>query len=199
MRWVSAPGASGKKSRFGGATEPLVWAEFHLYQSANGLYIHNAEVKEDFLSVRSEPKRLFTAMRCYKRVKQILMTGHESNQILTILFNIMLTLDNNCPEEIAEFRFNWRLLRALGLAPSLRTCSECGSLLKDELHWSNDGLLCAMCGGGAGKSPLGMLRNLQKAALLDYRRFAEWSKRQEHSDFYLNNTKKLMMFFTNFN
>lgn len=196
MRWVSAPGATGRKNRFGGATEPLVWAEFHLYQSANGLYLQNAEVKEDFLSIRSKPKRLLTAIRCYKRVKQILMAGHESNQILTILFNAMLLLNEDCPEEIVEFRFNWRLLRALGLAPSLHSCCCCGLPLKDELRWSDDGLLCVRC--VTGKSPPDALKDLQKAALLDYPRFVEWSKRQKYSNFYLDNLQKLIIFFSNF-
>lgn len=199
MRWVSAPGASGKKTRFGGATEPLIWAEFHLYQSANGLYLQNAEVREDFLSVRSKPARLLTAMRCYKRVRHILMAEHESNQILTILWNTMLALNEKCPESIVEFRFNWRLLKALGLAPSLQTCSECGSHLKEELCWSQDGLLCARCKNMPDSLPQNALINLQRAVLLDQARFVGWSKQQSQDSFFSENTKKLLIFFTRFN
>lgn len=201
MRWVSAPGATGKKSRFGGATEPLVWAEYHLYQSTHGLYLQNAEVREDFLRIRSDRRRLLTAMRCYKRVRQILMEGHESNQILILLWNAMLSLNANCPAEVTEFRFNWRLLRALGLAPSLLTCSECGSTLKDELNWSPDGLLCGRCkntGTMAGQ-PANTLADLQKAALLGQANFLEWSVRQVNCNFFSEHMKKLIRFFANFN
>lgn len=201
MRWVSAPGASSGKSRFGGATEPLVWAEFHLYQSAGGLYVRNAEIKEDFLQIRSDPKRLLSAIRLYKRIKQILVAGHESNQILTILWNAMLSLNENSPPDIVEFRFNWRLLRALGLAPSLQSCCVCGARLKGELKWSVDGLLCARCGGKEVPTREEELRDLQRAALLDQHSFTEWSKlRAEYAGcgFFKEHSKKIVNFFANF-
>lgn len=197
-RWVFAPGAAGKKPRFGGAAEPLVWAEFHLYQSAGWLYLQNAEVKEDFLPVRTNRERLLTAMRFYKRIRQILLAEHESNQILTVLWNAMLALNEACPCGIVEFRFNWRLLRVLGLAPSLRTCAGCGSLLGGEPRWSRDGLLCARCGGADGASRSGALQELQKAALLDQRRFIEWSREQTACSCYKEQAKKLLIFFTGF-
>lgn len=199
MRWASAPGASGKKSRFGGTIEPLVWAEFHLYQSVNGLYVQTAEVKEDFLFIRSDPKRLLAAMRFYKRIKQTLVAQHESNQLLTILWNVMSALNENCPIDITEFRFNWRLLKALGLAPSLQSCCECGAPLKDELNWSEDGLLCARCKGTA--APPGALKCLQRAAMLDQGSFITWSKKQtEYTEcnFFREQSKKLVIFFSKF-
>ena len=63
-RWVSAP--SGK-NRFGGAVEPLVWGTFNLYQSPSMLYLQGAEVKEDFISLRSSGSSLMTALRIYSR------------------------------------------------------------------------------------------------------------------------------------
>lgn len=200
MRWVSAPGAAGKKSRFGGATEPLVWAEFHLYQSTGGLYLQNAEVKEDFLSVRTNAKKLLAAALFYKKTKQVLIAGHESNQILTILWNAMLSIGENCPEDIVEFRFNWRLLKALGLAPSLRSCCKCDSPLNDELNWSENGLLCAGC-AGAKPQPQGALASLQRAALLEQRSFVVWSKKQtEYTEykFFREQSKKIVIFFSKF-
>lgn len=198
MRWVSAPGAASRKNRFGGATEPLVWSEFNLYSSAKGLYLQSAEVKEDFLNVRSNSRRLLTAMRCYKRAKQILLAEHESNQILIVLWNMLLSLNENCPEEIVEFRFNWRLLKSLGLAPSLKSCCGCGMPLNHELNWSRDGLLCVRCKGAGGESPQDALRSLQLAALLDQPRFAEWSKGQTKLNFFKDHNKELMKFFSNF-
>lgn len=194
--WVSAPGANGRKGRFGGATEPFVWAEFCLYQSANGMYLQSAEVREDFLAVRSDPKLLLTAMRCYKRVKQTLMVGHESNQSLIILWNAMLALSAGCAAELAEFRFCWRLLRYLGQAPSLLECCGCGAPLKEELGWSQDGLLCSACGASA--APPGALADLQRAALLEQDRFVEWAKRPRQKKYlglFSEQTKKLIIFF----
>lgn len=198
MCWANAPGSAGKKNRFGGGTEPLVWAEFHLYKSVGGLYLQNAEVKEDFLAIRSDPKRLLAAIRFYKRTKQILIIGHAGNDILKILWNAMILLNKNCPVEIVEFRFNWRLLKALGLAPSLRNCCECGAALKNELSWSGDGLLCIRCRQTAAKPSPGILTSLQRAALLDQPSFVEWAKSQTQYSFFYEHTRKTIIFFTKF-
>ena len=201
MRWVSAPGATGRKNRFGGAIEPMAWAEFHLFQSVKGLYLQSAEVREDFLAVRSSPKRLLASMRCYKRVKQTLMAEHESNQILVILWNTMLAFNENCPEQIVEYRFNWRLLKALGLAPSLQSCCECGLPLGEEPRWSSNGLLCSRCGSGTANKPVRELLDIQRAAMLDHHRFVQWAKKQTYNDnmnFFGEYIKKLIIFFTNF-
>ena len=77
-RWVNAP--SGK-NRFGGATEPLVWGTFNLYQSPSMLYLQGAEVKEDFISLRNSRESLLAALRIYKQTAKILMDTHTSDNI----------------------------------------------------------------------------------------------------------------------
>lgn len=194
--WVSAP-ASKTKCRFGGATEPLVWAEFDLYQSPARLYLQGAEVKEDFISLRSSADKLKSALKLYKRLSKTLMVGHESNNTLTLLWSSMLLLKENCPVDIVEYRFTWRLLKEAGLAPSLQYCVACGSKLDDGAVWTNDGLICGACSGPC-KTDLDTesLRSLRLAALLNHEKFIEWSGSQEKFDLYSYELKKLVTFFT---
>ena len=194
--WVNAP-ASKTKCRFGGATEPLVWAEFDLYQSPARLYLQGAEVKEDFISLRSSSDKLKSALKLYKRLSKTLMVGHESNNTLTLLWSSMLLLKENCPVVIVEYRFTWRLLKEAGLAPSLQYCVACGSKLDDGAAWTNDGLICGVCSGPL-KNDLDAegLRCLRFAALLNHEKFIEWSGSQEKYDLYSDELKKLVTFFT---
>lgn len=194
--WVSAP-ASKTKCRFGGATEPLVWAEFDLYQSPARLYLQGAEVKEDFISLRSSADKLKSALKLYKRLSKTLMVGHESNNTLTLLWSSMLLLKENCPAIMVEYRFTWRLLKEAGLAPSLQYCVGCGSKLDDGAGWTNDGLTCGAC-SGQGKKDLDAenLRSLRLTALLSHEKFIEWSGSQEKFGLYTDELKKLVTFFT---
>ncbi len=199
-RWVNAPAASSK-NRFGGATEPLVWGTFDLYQSPNKLYLQGAEIKEDFLALRSSPGQLMTALRFYKRLSKVLLVGHESNQILTILWGAMLLLKEKCPVEIVDFRFTWKLLKAVGLAPSLQHCVNCGSHLQEKTLWCSDGLLCAQCSADNRNKQISSeeLRSLQASALLDQEKFIEWSHAQKSVEIYNEQLKILITFFTDFN
>lgn len=195
-RWVSAP-ASKTKCRFGGAIEPLIWAEFDLYQNPSRLYLQGAEVKEDFLSLRYSAEKLKSALKLYKRLSKTLMVGHESNNILTLLWSSMLLLKENCPVDIVEYRFTWRLLKETGLAPSLQYCVMCGSKLDAGVGWTKDGLICESC-SGPNKIDLDAegLRSLRFAALLNHEKFIEWSVSQEKSALYSNELNKIVTFFT---
>ena len=194
--WVSAP-ASKTKCRFGGATEPLVWAEFSLYQSPSRLYLQGAEIREDFISLRSSAEKLKTALRLYKRLTSVLLTSHESNNILTLLWSAMILLKENCPADIVEYRFTWRLLKETGLAPSLQYCVKCGAKLESGAIWTRDGLICSSC-SASGREDIGReeLSCLRFAAMLSHDKFIGWSKGREKSSLFTGQLKKLVTFFT---
>ncbi|MDO4952423.1 MAG: DNA repair protein RecO [Synergistaceae bacterium] len=177
--WVSAP--SGSKSRFAGAEEPMVWGSYELYKSPGRFYVKNAEIKEDFLSVRSSPKKLTTALRLYQLISQTIYQEHENDKALNLLWSCMLLLDSGCPAETVNFRFIWRLLKYLGLAPSLTNCVSCSAQLKTAFA-AHDGLLCEKCAAEGCKISAGQLVELQTAAMLPQEKFAEWAKGKTGAD-----------------
>ncbi len=194
--WVSAP-ASKTKCRFGGAIEPLIWAEFNLYQSPTRFYLQSAEVKEDFISLRCSARKLKAALKFYKRLSKSLLVGHESNNILTLLWSSMILLKENCPVDIVEYRFTWRLLKETGLAPSLQLCVKCGSRLDAEARWTNDGLICSTCSESEKNLITSEnLKSIRVAALVSHEKFIEWSKSEQKSALYKEELKRLVTFFT---
>ena len=194
-RWVSAPGAASGKSRFGGATEPMMWGEYTLYQSPRFLYLKEAEVREDFIALRSEPRKLMAALEFYRRMSQVVITAHESDQLLRVLWSAMTLLRDGAPAEAAEFRYNWRLLNALGLAPSLRNCVKCGSRFDGGASWSEDGLVCGRCSGGEPAISQADLLELAEAAQLPYEKFLAWSQADIRNNLFDKHVKKLLTFF----
>lgn len=197
-RWVSAP--SGK-NRFGGAVEPLVWGTFNLYQSPSMLYLQGAEVKEDFISLRSSGSSLMTALRIYKQTAKILMDTHNSDSILNLLWSTMIQLSKTKMAEAVEFRFLWRLLNLLGTAPSLQNCVCCGSVINASSFWTEDGLKCTKCiskiNGIYPEITIEELNLLQKTALITHDTFMLWQHKPIDNIIYLKHTKKLMTFFDN--
>ena len=195
-RWVSAPGASSGKSRFGGATEPMMWGEYCLYQSPRFLYLKEAEVREDFIALRAAPRRLMAALEYYRRIAGVVMTAHESDQLLKVLWSAMVLLRDGASLAAAGFRFNWRLLNAMGLAPSLQNCVKCGSSLV-AASWSDDGLVCQRCSGEKSDLSIFELQLLTAAAQLPHEKFLAWSKIEENNwnSLFNDNAKKLLTFF----
>ena len=199
--WVTAPSATSK-NRFGGSTEPMIWASFELYKSPSRFYIKSAEIKEDFLAVRSNPKSLMAAAKFYKLLPSVLYGEHENDKILTLLYSCMLLLEAACAQEVVEFRFVWRLLKYLGLAPSLTNCVSCNAKL-EAADFCPDGFLCEGCLKGAPKIAKTELLQLQAAALLPQETFKSWLKAQniekntKNIEFFDKSCKYLLSFFEN--
>ena len=194
-RWVCAPGSSAK-SRFCGAIEPLVWGTYDLYQSPTRLYLKSAEVKEDFLSLRTNRSQLMAAIRFYKNVTKLTMTTHESNKILNVLWSAMVLLKEDCPIELTEFRYIWKLLNSAGLAPSLSRCVICGSVINNCATWTEDGFCCDKCNNKDHSSlSAEEMAILQHAALLEHDKFIRWSKQHGDTAVCNNYIGKLLTFF----
>lgn len=191
-RWVIAPTGSSK-SRFGGAIEPMVWGIYNIYQSPSGLYLKSSETKEDFLSLRRCSKRLNTALRLYKTVSKVVINTHESNDILNLLWSSMLLLKANCVSEQVEFRFIWRLLNLMGLAPSFKQCVLCGSLINETSFWCNDGFCCSNCTNGVLINTV-QLKDMRCAAMLKQEDFIIWSTNNFNIDIFNDFSVKLKKF-----
>ena len=165
---VSAP--TGAKSRFAGACEPMTWGNYELYKSPSRFYVKSAEVKEDFLSIRGNPKKLATAVKLYRLISKTLYREHENDKVLTLLWSSMLLLAEGISPEAVKFRFTWRLLKYLGIAPSLTNCVRCSAVL-DKASPSHDGFLCQKCAAADCRISTEQLSSLQAAAMLPQDKF----------------------------
>lgn len=163
--WVSAPNASSK-NRFGGATEPLVWSVFELYKSPTRFFVKSAEVKEDFLALRANPQRLMTALEFYRLLPKVLYNDHENDNVLKLLWSSMLLLSGKTSPNAVKFRFLWRLLKNLGLAPSLTHCVNCEAQIEGHAIAAPDGLFCKNCASSGNEISHEQLTKFQTAALL---------------------------------
>lgn len=197
-RWASAP-SSGGKNRFGGAAEPMVWGSFSLYQSPARLYLQSADIKEDFLALRSSPAALSCAARLYRLTANEAPSGCSNDGLLRALWNAMLELRGGAKPAAVEFRYMWRLLAVMGTAPSLSICAGCGGELAGGALFTGEGLLCENCARGAKGTPVSEreLSVLRAAAGLPHDKFVEWAAKCDAKEIYAANIKKLSSYFRN--
>ncbi len=197
-RWAGAPSAGGK-NRFGGGAEPMVWGAFSLYQSPSRLYVQSVDVKEDFLALRRSPSALRCAARIYKLTAGETPQGCENDGLLRTLWSAMLQLSAGAMPAAVEFRYKWRLLASMGMAPSLEYCAGCGERLTRGGVFTDEGILCGRCAAQAKGLPLSEreLTIMRAAAALSHDKFVEWSANCGFEEIFATNIKKLSSYFRN--
>lgn len=161
-QWVSAPGASRGRMRFGGSVEPLVWGNFNLYKGTKRLYLKSVDVSEDFWVLRKDPERLRMLLEWDRLLSLHLVPDHPCDDVLAIFYWSSILVRHGVHPLLAEWRFLWRWLNAWGVAPSLDRCVTCGRQLA-EGYWTATGLQCGRCGRGPSV-PAEVLRRLRVAA-----------------------------------
>jgi DNA repair protein RecO (recombination protein O) len=142
--WISAPGASRGRIRFGGAIEPLVWANFNLYKGTKRFYLKSVDIKEDFWALRADPEKIRTMLEWDRMLCRHLVPGLPCDEVLAIFYWSGMLLKEGVSPAVAEWRFLWKWLNSWGIAPSLDFCSGCGAPLSDA-RLSASGLLCPAC------------------------------------------------------
>ncbi len=180
--WVSVPGGAKGSVRFGGATEPFVWGIFHLYRSPRRIHLRDVDVKEHFWDLRSRPAWLRRGLAWDALLTRFLLPGHPCDEVLPPFFWALSFLRSGVPEEVAEWRFLWKWLRAWGRAPDLECCARCGASLDQGGEISEEeGLRCAACSlrgirsDGWLVSPF--LEDLRRAITLVPRELLSWRGR----------------------
>lgn len=150
--WASVPGGARGSVRFGGATEPFVWGNFHLYRSPHRLHLRDVDVKAHFWNLRRVPGGLRKALAWDILLGRHLLPGCACDELLPVFFWALRFLEAGVPGEMAEWRFLWKWLRIWGRAPDLERCARCGAPLGTGV-WDRDGegFSCLACVPGAGR------------------------------------------------
>lgn len=173
--WVSAPGASRGRIRFGGAIEPLVWATFNLYKGTKRFYLKSADVKEDFWSLRKDPEKIRRLLEWDGLLCEHLVPGLPCDEVLALFYWSGVLLKDGVHPLAAEWRFLWKWLYNWGIAPSPDLCAECGASLPSA-RLSSSGFLCPACArsGEGVVLPAEILARLRAALELPVKKMVEY-------------------------
>jgi len=160
-----ARGARRSRKRFA-ALELFAAGEARLRERGGELWsLDGFEVRRGYPHLAGDVARLAHGAYVCELARELVPPHHAEPRVFELLAAMLALLDGTPPgaaHHVAQLRsFELSLLEALGLAPSLDRCLECGRALDEEsaagasLEPSRGGLLCASCGDGHGGRALG--------------------------------------------
>ena len=142
---------------------------------------------------------LACAARLYRLTAAEAPAECENDGLLRTLWSAMVQLRDGAMPAAVEFRYMWRLLAAMGTAPSLEYCAGCGERLARGGLFTDEGILCGRCAARAKGAPLSEreLLVLRAAAALPHAKFVEWAAKRPAEEIFAANIKKLSSYFRN--
>ena len=153
-RTVKARGCRRRTSRLTAASQLLVWSDMTLYQRGDFLTLNEAEVLEQFWSVRQDIELLAVASYFAEVVEAAAQEGEEAGDLLSLLLNSLYALDTlKKPRELVKAAFELRLLCLTGYEPLIDACAVCGrpDPAEPRLNLTQGVLHCAGCRSQVGE------------------------------------------------
>ena len=145
---ASAKGVKSMKSKLSAACSLFSYSDFLLTES-NGKYIVTQAVLSDsFYGLSSNIERLSYATYIAELTAAVSPAPEDAQAIIPLLLNTFYLLANSKKDlRLIKCVFELRLLCALGYAPELDGCVECGSS-EDICFFSpqEGGIVCRDCG-----------------------------------------------------
>ena len=153
-RTVKARGCRRKTSKLTAASQLLVWSDMTLYQRGDFLTLNEAEVLEQFWSVRQDIELLALGSYFAEVLEATAQEGEEAGDLLSLLLNSLYALDTlKKPRELVKAAFELRLMCLTGYEPLVDACAVCGKAAPDRprLNLTQGVLHCAGCRSQVGE------------------------------------------------
>ena len=147
-RTVKARGCRRKTSKLTAACQLLVYSEMTLNLRGEYLTLQEADVREQFWSVRQDLELLALASYFAEVLEATAQEGEAAPELLSLLLNSLYALDTlKKPKELVKTAFELRLLCLTGYEPLLDACAVCGRREPEapRLNLSQGVLHCAAC------------------------------------------------------
>ena len=147
-RTVKARGCRRKTSKLTAASQLLVYSDMTLNQRGEFLTLNEAEVLEQFWSVRQDIELLAVGSYFCEVLEATAQEGQEAGDLLALLLNSLYALDTlKKPKELVKAAFELRLLSLTGYEPLLDACAVCGRRdpVEPRLNLTQGVLHCAAC------------------------------------------------------
>ncbi|MCW5204390.1 DNA repair protein RecO [Desulfobulbus sp. N2] len=156
-----AKGAKRSQKRFVNKLEEFSLLDIS-YRPAKHSRLHflcEAELKEAFLSLRTNWQRYYAAILANELVLRFTGEHDPDSRIFSLLHWLLESLHNGASPLATLVFFHLHLLNACGYRPRLEHCATCScspdknrALLNFALQPGNGTLICSRCSGNTGRS-----------------------------------------------
>jgi len=146
-----AKGVRKTRSRFGGRLEPFTHVDVLLYEGRNLDTITQVSVVEAYSHIRLDLDRVLAGSTMVEAIDAVAQEGVGSHRLFLLLQRGLRALEAGPVHPDLVSAFLLKLAAVVGVAPSLRTCAECGStanLVRFSL--ASGGVVCQLCSPDRG-------------------------------------------------
>ncbi|MDO8525632.1 MAG: DNA repair protein RecO [Candidatus Omnitrophota bacterium] len=143
-------GVRGPRSACGGANMEIFALDevvFYERRKSDIFTISQCDLVEFFAPVRESLEKLAYAAYLAELMDSVTALGDRSREAFDLLLNSLRLLSGDCSAKRVARIFEIKLLRLLGLMPTLESCACCGGTVDGSARFSfrNGGLICKKC------------------------------------------------------
>ncbi|MDZ7363145.1 MAG: DNA repair protein RecO [candidate division KSB1 bacterium] len=147
-----AKGVRSSKSRMGAALEPLTLSRIVYYHKENRdlQFLSQADLVEFFPNLTADAEKWGYANACAELITRAQTSPEATSKLYPILLNTLRAMNEPAIEgRVCFWGFQMKFVGVLGLAPSLRRCSSCGTAGSPnriyQFDFSRGGFFCDKC------------------------------------------------------
>jgi len=155
-----ANGASGMKSRFGAALEPLTWCNVLLFESGQHdrlARVRQADVLHFFEGLRQDFDRLRLAVELSDLVRRMTPEGDPNPALFRLLLDGLAGLEKQPDPRLSKTLFTIHLIACCGYQPRWDDCIRCRTTFNGGgvfFSASDGGYCCPRCAAALPQPPL---------------------------------------------
>ncbi|MGI6663996.1 MAG: DNA repair protein RecO [Christensenellaceae bacterium] len=122
-------------------------ATFSFNVSNDRYYITQAELKNNFFSIRKNMQAMMMGMLLLEITEKTVMPEQPNARMFALLASALHALSENAPPKKVFIFFVFKLLDILGLKPELDVCVLCGNMQVSGFNLAAGGTVCQDCPG----------------------------------------------------
>ena len=150
---ASVRGSRSLKSRYFSAVQLCCYSDLVLAERGDKYYVKEAELVENFFSIRESIERTALAGYICESVGYVATEGEPSSALFRLTLNILYAISR---EEYSlrqiKAAYEWRISAILGFLPDLSRCADCEKTEGDfTLDVMNGNILCTACRENANR------------------------------------------------
>lgn len=125
---VAAKGACSMKSKYAPSAQLFCYSNFVLSEKGGKLWLREADLIENFYSIREDVVRMALASYICDAVNTVSLEDMPETDMLRLVLNCLYAVANDVAElDLIKAAFEWRLSAQLGFEPDTESCFSCGS------------------------------------------------------------------------
>jgi DNA repair protein RecO (recombination protein O) len=142
-----AKGARRTDSKFTASLDLLTLSELVFYEGENLKLLKEATIVYDFRGIKRSYEHLEVAMESLRLAYLLIEDDHPDKAVFDLLREGLTQLGGITQQGLWALAFKLKFLRALGVAPRLAHCTNCGKTLSQDIWFSpaSGGLVCPEC------------------------------------------------------